>query len=78
MITDGSTTVSYVEQIGQTAGLVWQALNDGGPQSLTKLIQAAGAPRDAVLQAIGWLAREDKLWVEETKRGRLFRLRPPG
>ena len=75
MITDESPSVSYVEQIGQTAGVVWHALNEGGPQSLTKLIQAVGAPRDAVQQAIGWLAREDKLWVEETKRGRMFRLR---
>ena len=75
MITDGSTTVSYVEQIGQTAGLVWHALNDGGPQSLTKLAQTVGVRREAVLQAIGWLAREDKLWVEETKRARVFRLR---
>lgn len=75
MSTDESTPVSCVEQIGQTAGLVWQALNDGGPQSLAKLVKAVDAPRDAVLQAIGWLAREDKLGIEDTKRGRMISLR---
>lgn len=72
---DGSITTTCVEQIGQTAGLVWHELNDDGPQSLAKLVKAVDASRDAVLQAIGWLAREDKLWIEESKRGRTFRLR---
>jgi len=75
MITDESITVSAVEQIGQVAGLVWHALNEGGPQSLTKLVKTIGLHRDLVLQALGWLAREDKLWIDETKRGRTFRLR---
>lgn len=75
MITDESITVSAVEQIGRVAGLVWHALHDGGPQSLTKLVKTVGAHRDLVLQALGWLAREDKLVIDETKRGRTFRLR---
>jgi hypothetical protein len=75
MSTDESTPVSCVEQIGQTAGLVWRALNDGGPQSLAKLVKAVDAPRDAVLQAVGWLAREDKIWIEESKRSRIVSLR---
>ena len=36
-----------------------------GPLSLTKLIKETEAPREMVLQAIGWLAREDKLVFEE-------------
>jgi len=75
MITDDSTTVSAVEQIGQVAGLVWHALNDGGPQSSAKLVKTVGVHRDRVLQALGWLAREDKLRIDETKRGRIFGLR---
>jgi len=75
MTTDGSTPVSCVEQIGQTAGLVWHALNESGPQSLAKLVKAVDAPRDAVLQAVGWLAREDKIWIEESKRSRIISLR---
>lgn len=75
MMTDVSTSNSCLEQIGQTAGLVWQALHEGGPQSLAKLIKSIDAPRDVVLQAIGWLAREDKIWIEETKRVRTIGLR---
>ena len=76
MSTDESTPVSCVEQIGQTAGLVWRPLNDGGPQSLAKLVKAVDAPRDMVLQAVGWLAREDKVCIEEAKRGRIIGLHP--
>lgn len=62
--------------IGETAGLVWHALNDNGPLSLTKLVKMIDAPRDAVMQAIGWLAREDKVDLEETSRGRVVVLKP--
>jgi len=53
--------------IGETAGIVWKTLAVQGPTSLTKLIKETGAPRDAVLQALGWLAREDKIEVEDGK-----------
>lgn len=75
MTTDVSTTVSCLEQIGQTAGLVWQTLNEQGPQSLAKLVKSIDAPRDLVMQAVGWLAREDKVWIEDSKRGRMMGLR---
>jgi hypothetical protein len=75
MTTDVSTTVSCLEQIGQTAGLVWQTLNEQGPQSLAKLVKSIDAPRDLVMQAVGWLAREDKVWIEDSKRGRMIGLR---
>ncbi len=54
-----------VAQIGEAAGQVWKTLAAKGPLSLTKLIKESGAPRDLVLQAVGWLAREDKLQFEE-------------
>jgi hypothetical protein len=72
---DAPSTNSCIEQIGQTAGLVWQTLNEQGPQTLSKLIKSTAAPRDVVLQAVGWLAREDKLWIEEKKRVRTIGLR---
>ncbi|MCU0979565.1 MAG: winged helix-turn-helix domain-containing protein [Pirellulaceae bacterium] len=75
MSTDGSTPVSCVEQIGQIAGLVWHALNESGPQSMAKLVKTVDAPRDMVLQAVGWLAREDKVCIEDAKRGRIIGLR---
>ena len=61
---------SLVDQIGDTAGVVWHYLNDNGPSSLTELVKEIDAPRDVVMQALGWLAREDKLAIEEDNRGR--------
>jgi hypothetical protein len=55
--------------------LVWRALTDHGPMSLTRLVKAVDAPRDVVMQAVGWLAREDKIDLEETNRGRIITLR---
>jgi len=70
------TSISCVEQIGDAAGRVWHKLDEEGPMSMAKLIKGVGdLPRDVVMQAIGWLAREDKIWIEETKRGRVISLR---
>lgn len=52
--------------IGETAGVVWRVLSENGPMTPAKLVTAVGEPRDTVMQALGWLAREDKLvFVEE-------------
>ena len=61
---------SLVEQIGDTAGVVWHYLSDNGPSSITELTKEIDAPRDVVMQALGWLAREDKLTIDEDTRGR--------
>ena len=71
-----STVVaSGVDQIGEAAGLVWQALQNEGPLSLAKLVKSVDQPRDLVMQAIGWLAREDKLEIDENARGKAISLR---
>ena len=67
--------VSCVVQIGETAGLVWKALSEKGPLSIAKLIKMVGEPRDLVMQAIGWLAREDKISIEDQGRSRVVSLR---
>lgn len=69
-----ATSASHIEQIGETAGLAWHALEDAGPLSVAKLVERVEAPRDTVMQAIGWLAREDKVCIEQTKRGRMISL----
>ncbi len=66
---------SCLWQIGETAGFVWHALKEHGPLSLSKLVKLVDAPRDTVLQSVGWLAREDKIEIEETSRGRIVSLR---
>jgi hypothetical protein len=60
--------------IGHTAGLVWKQLAENGPLSMAKLIKAVGEPRDSVMQALGWLAREDKLTIEDG-RSRILSLK---
>ncbi|HEY2411723.1 MAG TPA: winged helix-turn-helix domain-containing protein [Pirellulaceae bacterium] len=66
---------SGVLQIGETAGAVWRALSENRSLSLAKLVEQVGGNRDLVMQAVGWLAREDKIDITETKRGRIVSLR---
>jgi len=61
---------SCVDQIGDTAGIIWNELNENGPRTLTQLTKEIDAPRDVIMQAVGWLAREDKLSIEEDARGK--------
>ena len=63
-----------IEQIGQTAGAVWQILADKGALTTARLVKEVGVPRDLVMQAIGWLAREDKIQVDDS-RARVISLR---
>ena len=64
-----------VLQIGDLAGIVWKTLDENGPLSLAKLVKHIDAPRDTIMQALGWLAREDKLTIEDTNRGKIVALR---
>jgi len=61
--------------IGVAAGKVWHYLNEKGEASPSKIVQDTGMPNDLTQRAIGWLAREDKLHIEKTKRGERIRLR---
>ncbi|MDZ4819784.1 MAG: winged helix-turn-helix domain-containing protein [Planctomycetota bacterium] len=66
---------SCVLQIGETAGLIWQVLNAKGPLTVAKLVKEIEAPRDVVMQALGWLAREDKISIDEEARTRVVTLK---
>ena len=70
-----ATSNRTTEEIGKTAGLVWHCLKDNGSMSLAKLTKEIGAPRDSVMQAVGWLAREDKVEIEEKNRTRIISLK---
>ena len=65
---------SCIDQIGETAGAVWRLLDDRGPLSLSKLAREIDEPRDVVMQAVGWLARENKIRIEEEARSRVVYL----
>ena len=68
-------STSCTTEIGATSGAVWKLLSEKGPMDLAKLVKAVGEPRDAVMQAIGWLAREDKIIFEDNGRKRIILLR---
>ena len=70
-----SSDCTNVAHIGDTAGKAWGVLAEAGPMSMAKLVKAVGEPRDTVMQAVGWLAREDKLVIEDEGRSRVIRLR---
>lgn len=67
-------TVSAAQEIGETAGAIWQLLDQEGPLRITQLVKQVGAPRDVVMQGIGWLAREEKIRIDETARSRVVSL----
>jgi len=67
---------SCVDNIGLVSGVVWQVLSKNGPITMAKLVKAAGEPRDTVMQALGWLAREGKVNIVEKNRSRVVSLRP--
>lgn len=57
-----------IERIGESAGIVWKALNGNGGTTLSKLQTKTRLSRDLLHQAIGWLAREGKLEIEKERR----------
>lgn len=61
-----------IELIGTNAGLVWNALNEGGKMSIKAVKKATKIKADKDLYAaFGWLAKEGKLAFEE-KDGEVF------
>jgi hypothetical protein len=63
-----------VESIGVVAGLVWEYLNESEPVTLSKLSREIEAPRDLVMQAVGWLGREGKITFHKGSRSKLISL----
>ncbi len=65
---------STVDQIGDAAGQIWHYLNEHGPTAVTRLIKDVDVPRDLVMQGIGWLAREDKVTIDNDSRSKTVSL----
>jgi Winged helix-turn-helix domain (DUF2582) len=66
-----------VESIGTVAGLVWHYLHGNGPVTLSKLARDIDAPRDLVMQGVGWLAREEKISFRKGPRSKMITLSDP-
>jgi len=59
-----------VNNIGESAGIVWNALNDLGKLDIKQLKKATKLRTDKELfAAIGWVAKEGKLCFEESEDG---------
>jgi len=67
--------VACITSIGDAAGAVWRVLSDNGPMPMAKLVKAVGEPRDTTMQALGWLAREDKVSIVPKGRSHEISLR---
>ncbi len=63
-----------IANIGSVAGLIWNFLDAHGPVPLSRLVKDIDAPRDVVMQGVGWLAREGKVRFEESSRRKLIAL----
>ncbi len=70
-----ATDIAPITRIGKTAGAVWTVLSEHGSMSMSKLVKEVDAPRDFVMQALGWLAREDKICIDEDSRSRVVSLK---
>jgi len=60
--------MTYMENVGKTPGKVYQFLRANGRVSLSALEKGVDAPRAMVYMAVGWLAKEGKVWMEQEER----------
>lgn len=54
--------------IGTAAGKIWKFLNKNGPTSISKVATETGINKNEIQRAIGWLAREEKITIEQKGR----------
>jgi hypothetical protein len=65
-----------VESIfGVNAGIVWKALNLIGPMTIDDLVKATALNPEEIYGALGWLGRENKIYLETRGKARFFSLR---
>jgi len=64
-----------IQSIGDTAGKVWKLLNEKGEATLSQLKRGVKVDPNLILEAIGWLAREDKLRIEKKARYVIYSLK---
>lgn len=58
-------------RIGENAGKIWHALNEVNEISVEELERKVGLPATDVALALGWLARENNVYIHR-KEGRLY------
>jgi len=56
--------VDFVDSFGKYAGKIWAALNTNGSLTENKLMEKTGLTEKELCSAIGWLAKENKIYKE--------------
>jgi len=56
--------IKVTEEFGFNAGRVWKALEMCGPLTETQLIEETSLRENEIFAAVGWLARENKIYRE--------------
>lgn len=55
------------DTIGNWAGLVWNALNEGDVLDIKQIKKITKLKEKDIMAALGWLARENKITFEESE-----------
>lgn len=55
--------------IGTNAGIIWNILNDYQKWNISQLREASGLSEKEIYTAIGWLARENKIEIDNSIEG---------
>ena len=63
-------TLTGIGAVGEIAGFVWHLLEEKEKLSLAQVASEIDAPRDQVMLAVGWLAREGKLEIHDNGRSK--------
>ncbi len=66
--------MSLTTSIGNTAGKVWKFLDTNGASSVNKIANGTGLSKNDIQRAIGWLAREEKISIEQQGRTEMLSL----
>lgn len=57
-----------IEKFGVNAGIIWSLLNETGRQNLKDVKKATKFTDKKLYAALGWLAREGKINIEEEEK----------
>jgi hypothetical protein len=60
--------MEIIGQVGDTAGKIWNLLNDEGPHTFAQLKKKLNGSGELLSFALGWLAREDKVDITQEKK----------
>jgi hypothetical protein len=58
--------INKIEDFGRNAGKIWETLNSHGALTQTNLMKKTKLKDDEFYAAIGWLARENKIYRDGT------------